>query len=129
LRTAGRSRVPGWVPSSFLLRRSRGARCRVGGLCGADELLERDLVDRLPLSEIDRTSCVPFEAGVEQLLWVFDGGAAKEGELHDLLVRFPCAHAAVMGPDRNPARAGLRPLPLLLDVGVRFVDEPTETSE
>ena len=55
---------------------------------------------------------------------VFDGGSAKEGELHNLLVRFPCADAAVMGPD-----GGSHPFPLLLDVGVGIVDELTDMSE
>src|SRR2546430_12533378 len=67
---------------------------------------------------------VPFQAGIEELLRVFDGGSAKEGELHDLLVRFPCADAAVMGPD-----GGSHPFPLLLDVGVGIMDELTDMSE
>jgi hypothetical protein len=49
-----------------------------------------------PFAQVDRTPRVPFQAGIEELLRVFDGGSAGKGELHDLLVRFPCADDAVM---------------------------------
>src|ERR1700692_1527890 len=74
------------------------ARCGVGRHRGADELLKGGFVDLLPFAEVDRTPRVPFQAGIEELLRVFDGGSAMEGELHDLLVRFPCADAEIMGP-------------------------------
>jgi hypothetical protein len=38
----------------------------------ADELLEGGFVDRLPFVEVDRTPRVPFQAGIEELLRVFD---------------------------------------------------------
>src|SRR5271170_7372170 len=75
------------------------ARCGVGRHRGADELLEGSFVDLLPFAQVDRTPRVPFQAGIEELLRVFDGGSAGEGELHDLLVRLPCADDAVIGPD------------------------------
>src|SRR6202162_2931723 len=78
------------------------ARCGVGRHRGADELFEGGFVDLLPFAEVDRSPRVPFQAGIEELFRVFDGGSAKEGELHDLLVRSPCADAAVMGPDGVP---------------------------
>jgi hypothetical protein len=53
----------------------------------------------------------------------------KEGELHHLLVRFSCADAAVMGPDRSPGGRGLRPLPFLFNLGVGIMDELTDMSE
>jgi hypothetical protein len=82
-----------------------------------------------PFAQVDRTPRVPFQAGIEELLRVFDGGSAGKGELHDLLVRFPCADDAVMWPDGDPGGFWLLPLPLLLDVGVGVVDEPTDMSE
>jgi hypothetical protein len=60
---------------------------------------------------------------------VREGGAAEEGELHGLLVRFPCANAAVMGPDRGSRGFWLFPFPLLLDGGVGSVDELTNMGE
>ena len=104
-------------------------RCGVGRHRGADELLEGGFVDRLPFAEVDRTPRVPFQAGIEELLRILDGGSAKEGELHDLLVRFPCADAAVMGPDGGSGRFWLLPFPLLLDLGVGIVDELSNMSE
>src|SRR5258707_15676462 len=64
------------------------------------------------------TPRVPFQAGIEEFLWVLDGGSPRESELHNLLVRFPGADDAVMGPDRRSHR-----FPLLLNVGVGIVDE------
>src|SRR5271163_1293775 len=78
------------------------ARCGVGRHRGADQFLEGCFVDRLPFAQVDRPPRVPFQAGIEELLRVFDRGAASEGELHDLLVRFPSADDAVMRPDRTP---------------------------
>src|SRR5271166_765819 len=88
---------------------------------GADELLEGSFVDLLPFAEVDRTPHIPFQAGIEELLRVFDGGSASKGELHDLLVRFPGADDAVMGED-----GGAHPLPLFLDMGVGIMDELAE---
>src|SRR6202043_3217348 len=96
---------------------------------GADELLEGDFVDLLSFAEVDRTPRIPFQAGIEELLRVFDGGSASEGELYDLLVRFPCADDAVMGPDGGSGGFWLLPFQLLLDVGVGIVDELTDMSE
>src|ERR1700692_4586079 len=100
------------------------ARCGVGRHRGADELLEGSFVDLLPFAEIDRAPRVSLQAGIEELLRVSDGGSASEGELHDLLVRFPCADDAVMGPDR-----GSHPFPLFPDVGIGIVNELTDMSE
>jgi hypothetical protein len=70
--------------------------------------------DRLAFAEIDRSPRVPLQAGIEEHLRIL--GSASEGELHDLLVRFPPADDPVMGPDRDSP-----PFPLL-DVGVGVVD-------
>jgi len=92
-------------------------------------LLEGSFIDLLPFAQVDRRPRVPFRAGIEELLRVFDRGAASEGELHNLLVRSPRADDAVMGPDRGSGGFWLLPFPLLLDVGVGVVDEPTYMSE
>ncbi len=105
------------------------ARCGVGRHRGADELLEGNFVDLLPFAQVDRTARVPFQAGIEELLQVFDRGSASEGEFHNLLVRFPCADDAVMGPDGGSWVLRLYPFPLLLNIGVGIVDELTDMSE
>src|SRR5277367_3239197 len=105
-----------WLPLS--------AHYGVGRHRGADELLEGSFVDLLPFAEVDRTPHVPFQAGIEELLRVCKGGSASEGELYNLLIRFPCADDALMRPD-----GGSPPFPLLQDVGVGIVDELTEMSE
>ena len=117
--------LPGWPCYTFFGR----ARCGIGRHRGADELPEGSFVDLLPFAEVDRAPHVPFQAGIEELLRVFDGGSAGEGELHDLFVRFPCADDAFMGPDGDSGGFWLLPFPLLLDVGVGIVDELTDMSE
>src|SRR5258708_25244617 len=94
------------------LRSPLSARFDVGRHRGADELLEGGFVDLLPFAEVDRTPRVPFQAGIEELLRVFEGGSASEGQLHDLLVRFASAHDPVMGPDGGSWVRGLDPFPL-----------------
>src|SRR4051812_30013715 len=64
-----------------------GAGRAVGGHGRPDQRLEGSLVQRVALSDVDRAPRVPLEAGVEQLLGVFQRGAPEEGELHDLFVR------------------------------------------
>src|SRR5206468_10316098 len=117
------------VAGSALLRRPLSACCGVGGHRRADELLEGRLVDLLAFAEIDRTPCLSFQAGVEELLRVLDRGSAKEGELHDLLVRLARADAAVMRPYRGASGFRLLPFPLLLDVGVGLVDQLPDLCE
>ncbi len=63
----------------------------------------------------------PFQARVEELVWIFDSRSAGEGELEDLLIRLPRADDAVMGPDRCS-----HPFPFLLDVRIDVVDELTD---
>ena len=123
LRKAVRTSYPSEA-SLLLLGCPLSARRGIGRHCGADELFESSFVDLLPFTEVDRTPRVPFQAGIEELLRVADGGSASEGELHDLLVQFPCADDAVMGPD-----GGSPPFPLLLYVGVGIADELTDMSE
>src|SRR5512135_442748 len=72
-----------------------------------DERLERIRVDLLTLVDVDGAPDIAVKAGVEELGRVFQGGALKERQLHDLLVRLPRADAAIMRPDRGPP-----PLPL-----------------
>ena len=53
----------------------------------------------------------------------------KEGEFNDLLVGFPGADNAVMGPDGDSWVRRLYPFPLLLDFGVGIMNELSEMGE
>jgi hypothetical protein len=122
-RGVGGTRDPGLLLLSCLL----SACCGVDRYRGADELLKGSFVDHLPFAEVDRT---PQSSRLsEELLRVLEGGSAEEGELHHLLVRFPRADAAVMGPDVGSRRTFFNPFPRLLDVGVGIVDELTDMNE
>ena len=113
-------------PGLLLLSCPLSACCGVDRHRGADELLKGSFVDHLPFAEVDRT---PQSSRLsEELLLVLEGGSAEEDELHHLLVRFPRADAAVMGPDGGSRRTFFNPFPLLLDVGVGIVDELTDMS-
>lgn len=96
---------------------------------GADELFESRFVDLFAFAEVDGAAHVSFEAGIEELLGVFEGGSAVEGELYDLFIGFACADAAVMRPNGCSRVRGLDPFPLLLNVGGGFVDELAEVGE
>src|SRR5258708_14849063 len=70
----------------------------VGRYRGADELLEGGFVDLLRFANVDRTPRVPFQAGIEEFLAVLHGGSPREGELHNLLLRFPRADDPLLRP-------------------------------
>ena len=74
--------------------------------------------------EIDGTSGVAFQAGVEEAGRVRERGALREGHLHDILVRLTRADHSGVRPDRN-----LSPLPLLDHFGVGLLDENSNPSE
>ncbi len=113
----------------LLFCRTLSAGCGIGRHCGVDELFEGSFVDLFTFVEVDRTTRVPFQARIEDLLRVLEGGPAEEGELHHLLVRFASADTAIMGPDGGSRVRRLFPFPLLLDVGVGVVDELTKMGE
>src|SRR5437660_4168049 len=87
----------------------------IPGHRGLHERLERARVDLLPFVDVDRSSRVAFQAGIEKARWVWDSGPAGEGELHDLRVNLPRADDPVVRPDRNPGHRIRRipPFPLL----------------
>src|SRR3979490_3508419 len=75
---------------------------------GANECLQRLLINLVALMEIDGTPGVAVEAGVEEARGILQRGALGEGQLHDALVRLTGADDAGVLPHRNPS-----PLPLL----------------
>src|SRR5471030_2617278 len=83
----------------LLLRRPLSQHRRIGGDRGADQFLERGLVDLGTFADVDRAAHIAVEARVEEILRIVERGAAREGELHDLLVGLPCAYNPVVGPD------------------------------
>src|SRR4029434_1641839 len=96
----------------------------VQGHGGANESLQRLLVDLLTLVEVDGTPCVPVKTGVEEARSILQSAPFGEGHLHDVLVSLACADQSVVRPNRHPS-----PLPLLDDVGIGFLDQGTEPTE
>src|SRR4029453_4549380 len=76
---------------------------RVQGDGGANESLQRLLVDLLALVEVDGTPGVPLETGVEAPRRARQRRPFGEGRLHDVRVRLAGAHHSVVRPHRNPA--------------------------
>lgn len=103
----------------FLRRRA------ILGHRGLHERLERARVDLLPFVDVDRSSRVAFQAGIEEARWVWDPGPPGERELHDLRVRLPGADKSVVRPDRDPRHRirRLPPFPLLDHLGVGFENQ------
>src|SRR5690606_10889040 len=75
------------------------------------------------LADVDRAAHVALEARVEEPGGVLQRRALRERELDDGLVDLAGADDAVVRPDGRARTGRLDPLPLLDDVGVRFVDE------
>src|SRR3984893_17683013 len=84
----------------------------------AHERRERGLVNFFSFVDVDRAAYVSVETRVEEAGRVLQRRAFGEGKLHDALVGFTGAYNAVVRPNRSA-----HPLPLLDDVGVRFLDE------
>src|SRR5690606_38916492 len=84
---------------------------------GANQRLERALVELVALVDVDRAAHLTLEARVEELRWIGKRRALRERELDGLLVRLARADDAVVRPHRHV------PLPFLNDIGVRFLDE------
>ena len=88
----------------------------VQGHGGANESLQRLLVDLVAFVEVDGAPGVAFEAGVEEARRILQRGALGEGHLHDVLVGLAGADHPVVLPHRNAS-----PLPLLDHLGVGFL--------
>src|SRR4051812_47100698 len=65
---------------------------------GADQRLQRRLVDRLTLANVDGAADVAVEAGVEQALRILQRGAPGEGQLDDVLIGLAGGDDAVVRP-------------------------------
>src|SRR4051812_43018943 len=87
----------------------------------ADECDERSLVDLVAFVQVDGTSGIALETGVEQPLWVLELRALEEGQLDDALVGLAGADQSIVGPDGHAS-----PFPLLNHVGVRSLDKPSD---
>src|SRR5262249_4929614 len=88
---------------------------------GANERLQRRLVDLVALVEVDGTPYVPLKTGIEEARRILQARAFGEGHLHDALVSLTGADQSVVRPHRNAS-----PLPLLDNVGTRFFDEAAQ---
>src|SRR5437868_2382312 len=91
---------------------------------GTNESLQRLLVDRIALVEIDGAPCVPLKTGVEEPRRVGQSRPFGEGHLDDVLVSLAGADQPGVRPHRNPS-----PLPLLDNLGIGFLDHGTQPAE
>lgn len=96
----------------------------VKGDGGADEVQEGGFIDGVGFADVDSAASVAFEAGVEEVGRVRQGGAFGERELDRGFVGFARANDAVVGED-----GGSLPLHFFDDVGVGLVDELADMGE
>src|ERR1700722_7631483 len=85
-------------------RRALNRRCSICSHGCANELFEGRLVDLLAFANVDRTTRISFQARIEKLLRIIEVGSTREGQLHHLLMRLPCADNAVMRKDGHSSR-------------------------
>src|SRR5437588_4207106 len=78
--------------------------------CGADEILQRRLIDLVAFVDVDGAPDIPLEAGVEQTRRVFQRSSLGKSHLDGVLVRLAGTDDAAMGPHRSPRRCRLYPL-------------------
>ena len=91
---------------------------------GANERLQRLLVDRVALMEIDGAARVAFEAGVEEAGRILQRSTLGEGHLHGGPVRLAGADHSVVVPHRHST-----PLPFLDHVAVGPPDQCPDPGE
>src|SRR6478736_3752548 len=96
----------------------------VVGRGGAHELLQCRLVDRLAFMDVDGTSRVALQTGVEQALRIRERRATGESHLDDTVVALAGADDAVVRPDRDAA-----PLHFLDGLRVGILDESPDPAE
>src|SRR6187431_1121263 len=91
---------------------------------GANELLEGLLIDLVTFMEIDGTSGIAFETGIEKTRRIFQCRSLGKGQLDVCLIGFTRADHAIVIPDWHTGRIGrLLPLPFLKRVRVSLKDE------
>src|SRR5205085_10427785 len=90
---------------------------------GANQRLERGLVDLLALTQIDGAPHLAFEAGSEEARGILERRALREGELYGALIGLPGADEAIVRPHRDA------PLPFLDHLGIRLPDQRAHLSE
>src|SRR5215469_1987368 len=96
----------------------------VQGHGGANERLQRLLVYRLALAEVDGTPRVPLETRVEEARRILQSRPLGEGHLHDVLVGLTGADQSLVRPHWHAS-----PFPLLDDFRIGFLDQGTEPAE
>jgi len=105
---------------SLAFRRLLCARC-IESDRRADERLKSIGVNLLTLVNVDGAPRIAVQTGVEELGWIFQGSALKEGQLYYRLIRLARADAAVMGPYRSAP-----PFPLFQNFRVGLFDEGSD---
>src|SRR5436309_14702100 len=79
--------------------------------------------------DVDGTPDLPLKAGVEETRRIVQSSALEERQLDHVLVGLTSTDTPVVGPDRCSGVRGFHPLPLLDDIGVRFLDESSHPAE
>src|SRR4051794_34089746 len=88
------------LPASPAAHLPASAGRRVQGDGGADQGLERLLVDLLALVEVDGAPRVALEAGIEEAGRILQRGPLEEGHLHHVLVGLTGADQRAVRPHR-----------------------------
>jgi hypothetical protein len=101
----------------------------VEGDSGADEILERRLVDFVAFVDVDGAADIAVEARVEEPGRVYEGSAFRKGQLDVILVRLPGADDAGVRKDGRARIGRFGPLPLFDDFWVGRVDEGADFGE
>jgi len=89
-----------------------------------DQLSERGAVDLILGPKVDRSTGVPRQSRVEQMVGVREEGALGEGQLDDLLVGLTCTNDSVVRPNGRS-----HPFPFFEDGRVGLVNEPSDEGE
>src|SRR5215471_1643418 len=97
---------------------------RVQGHGGANESLQRLLVNRLALAEVDGAPGTALKTGIEEPRRILQSRPICERHLHDALVGLAGADHSVVVPHGDAS-----PLPLLDDFGIGFLDQGAESAE
>src|SRR4029077_7462916 len=96
----------------------------------ADQILERLLIDRFALADVNRAPRLALVARGEEPGGIFERPALGEGQLHGGLVGLAGADHSVVRPDRDAVRLrSLFPLRLLDHVGIGLLDQGPDTGE
>src|SRR5438067_6827417 len=89
----------------------------VARYCGADQLLQRRLVNGVALRQVDRTRSLGLESPVEEMVRIRQAGALEEVDFDVVFESADRADVPIGAPERDV------PLPFLFEAGVSGIDD------